>query len=238
MTVQITNRLRPAIHPTYPRLLCAYLHERGFDNAVIFQDTRLQWEQLLGDHRYLSLEQMSRLIRRAIDLTGQPWIGLETAGVTSVSAHGPLGYAVVSAPDLREVLRVVSRYVGVRFQLVGVRFEEFDDHAVLTLDEQVDLAEIREMLVFLDEQADSWSIEAIQERANLFGNAHAVMEGMKRLGIEYGSEAGAPTPAKRGGRGAMEAQLAFPSSGSETCLPLLPGCVQLFDECRQPLSGK
>ncbi|HBP67550.1 MAG TPA: AraC family transcriptional regulator, partial [Alcanivorax sp.] len=42
-----------------------------------------------------------------------------TAGVTSVSAHGPLGYAVVSAPDLREVLRVVSRYVGVRFQLVG-----------------------------------------------------------------------------------------------------------------------
>ena len=97
MTVQITNRLRPAIHPTYPRLLCAYLHERGFDNAVIFQDTRLQWEQLLGDHRYLSLEQMSRLIRRAIDLTGQPWIGLETAGVTSVSAHGPLGYAVVSA---------------------------------------------------------------------------------------------------------------------------------------------
>ena len=56
----------------------AYLHERGFDNAVIFQDTRLQWEQLLGDHRYLSLEQMSRLIRRAIDLTGQPWIGLET----------------------------------------------------------------------------------------------------------------------------------------------------------------
>ncbi|HIK75802.1 MAG TPA: AraC family transcriptional regulator [Alcanivorax sp.] len=146
MTVQITNRLRPAIHPTYPRLLCAYLHERGFDNAVIFQDTRLQWEQLLGDHRYLSLEQMSRLIRRAIDLTGQPWIGLETAGVTSVSAHGPLGYAVVSAPDLREVLRVVSRYVGVRFQLVGVRFEEFDDHAVLTLDEQVDLAEIREFV--------------------------------------------------------------------------------------------
>jgi len=146
MSLQITDRLRPAVHPTYPRLLCAYLHERGFDNAVIFQDTRLQWEQLLGEHRSLSLEQMSRLIRRAIELTGEPWIGLETAGVTSVSAHGPLGYAVVSAPDLREVLRVVSRYVGVRFQLVGVRFEEFDDRAVLTLDEQVDLAEIREFV--------------------------------------------------------------------------------------------
>ncbi len=45
MSVEITDRLRPAIHPTYPRLLCAYLHDRGFDNTVIFQDTRLQWEQ-------------------------------------------------------------------------------------------------------------------------------------------------------------------------------------------------
>tara|TARA_R110001606_G_C15402579_1_gene653326 strand:+ start:12433 stop:13455 length:1023 start_codon:yes stop_codon:yes gene_type:complete len=144
MSVQVTDRLRPAVHPVYSRLLCAHLHQKGFENPVIFKGTRLHWEQLLGEHRYLSLEQMSRLVRRAVDLTGQPWIGLEIGGATSVSAHGPLGYAVISAPDLRTVLRVVSRFVGVRFQLVSVDFEESDTECQLTLREEVDLAEMRE----------------------------------------------------------------------------------------------
>ncbi len=52
--------------------MCAYLHERGFENDAIFRGTRLQWEQLLGEHRYLSLEQVSRLERRAVALTGTP----------------------------------------------------------------------------------------------------------------------------------------------------------------------
>lgn len=144
MTATDTDRLRPAIHPVYARLLCAYLHQKSFDNASIFQDTRLQWDQLLGEHRYLSLEQMSRLVRRAIALTEQPWVGLEIGGATSVSAHGALGYAVISAPDLRAVLRVVGRFVGVRFQLVTVDFEEQGEQCRLTMNELVDLAEMRE----------------------------------------------------------------------------------------------
>lgn len=143
---KITDRLRPAVHPVYARLLCAYLHQRGFENPEIFRGTRLHWQQLLGEHRYLSLEQMSRLARRAAALTEQPWIGLEIGGATSVSAHGPLGYAVISAPDLREVLRVVSRFVGVRFQLATVEFEEHGEHCLLTLRERVDLAEMREFI--------------------------------------------------------------------------------------------
>lgn len=146
MSVQMADRLRPSVHPIYSRLICAYLQEQGFTNAAIFADTRLQWEQLLADHRYLSLDQVARLARRAIELTGRPWVGLEVGGITSVSAHGPLGYAVMSAANLRDVLRVVSRYVGVRFQWVAIRFEEFESHAELIMDEQVDLAEIREFV--------------------------------------------------------------------------------------------
>jgi len=139
-----TDRLRPAIHPVYPRLLCAYLHEKGFSNEAIFEGTRLQWEQLLGEHRYLSLEQVSRLERRAVALTGTPWLGLEIGAATSVSAHGPLGYAVVSAPDLRAVLKVVARFVEVRFQLVELSFEEDEREGRLTLHEKVDLGDMRE----------------------------------------------------------------------------------------------
>ncbi len=147
MRFQMNDRLSPSVHPIYSRLIYAYLQEQGFTSPAIFADTRLHWEQLLLDHRYLSLDQVTRLVRRAIELTGRPWVGLEVGGVTSVSAHGPLGYAVMSAPDLREVLRIVSRYVGVRFQWVEIRFETFEKHATLTVDERVDLANIREFVI-------------------------------------------------------------------------------------------
>ncbi|MDX1805181.1 MAG: AraC family transcriptional regulator ligand-binding domain-containing protein [Alcanivorax sp.] len=141
-----TDRLRPAIHPTYSRLLCAHLQQLGFDNGVIFDGTRLQWESLLGEHRYLSLAQFSRLVRRAVALTDRPWIGLEIGGMTAVSAHGSLGYAVVSAPDLRTVLQVVTRYVGVRLQLTDVILEEQGERATLTLRERMDLEDAREFI--------------------------------------------------------------------------------------------
>ncbi|EKF76057.1 AraC family transcriptional regulator [Alcanivorax hongdengensis A-11-3] len=141
-----TDRLRPAIHPTYSRLLCAHLQQLGFDNATIFAGTRLHWEQLLSEHRYLSLEQLGRLIHRAVDLTGQPWIGLDIGGMTAVSAHGSLGYAVVSAPDVRTVLEVVTRYVGVRLRLTEIALEETDSGVALVLHERMDLAETREFI--------------------------------------------------------------------------------------------
>ncbi len=140
------DRLRPAIHPTYARLLCAHLHQAGFDNAAIFHGTLLQWRQLLAEHRYLSLEQLSRLVRRVVELTGRPWIGLEVDGVTAASAHGSLGYAVVSAPDVRRVVHVVSQFVSLRFQVIGVTVEETGPHCMIRMHEHTDLGDTREFV--------------------------------------------------------------------------------------------
>ncbi len=151
----MVERLRPAIHPTYSRLLCAHLHGQGFDDADIFAGTRLEWQQLLSEHRYLSQEQLTRLIRRAVALTGQPWIGLNIASAISVSAHGALGYAVVSAPDLRALHQVVARYASVRLQLTALAFVETgpegseggeDKEGRLIITERQPLGETREFL--------------------------------------------------------------------------------------------
>ncbi|MDF1781674.1 MAG: AraC family transcriptional regulator [Alcanivoracaceae bacterium] len=146
MTELLTERLRPAVHPTYPRLICAYLRQAGFDNDTILQDTRLQWAQLLDEHRFVSIEQLVRLIRRAVELTGKPWVGLEIGKSVSVSAHGSLGYAAVSARDLREVLKTVSRFIVLRLQVVDVTFEEVGDQCLLRIRETIDLGEAREFL--------------------------------------------------------------------------------------------
>lgn len=147
MSIQVHDRLRPSIHPTYARLLCAHLRQCGFDTATILKGTRLRWEQLVGDNRFLSLEQMTRLIRRAIRLTGKPWLGLEVGEITMVSAHGPVGYAAVAANDLRQVLDTVTRFSALRLQLMTYHFRENDDDAVIWAEEHLDFGDAREYIL-------------------------------------------------------------------------------------------
>ncbi|MBQ0763994.1 AraC family transcriptional regulator [Marinobacter psychrophilus] len=146
MALLATERLRPAIHPTYARLVCAHLRQEGFDNETILQGTRLQWEQLLSGNRYLSLEQLARLLRRATALTRTPWLGLDIGGITSVSAHGALGYAIVSAPNLRVVLHTLARFTRLRFQLVNVVISETDEHFTVSMEELSELGDVREFI--------------------------------------------------------------------------------------------
>lgn len=146
MTLLAMESLRPAVHPTYARLVCAHLRQEGFDNETILQGTRLQWEQLLGENRYLSVEQLARLLRRAIELTQTPWLGLDIGAITSVSAHGALGYAVVSAPNLRVVLQTLARFTRLRLQLVNVVISETDEYFTVCMDELSELGDVREFI--------------------------------------------------------------------------------------------
>lgn len=146
MTTLVTDRLRPAVHPTYARLVCAHLRQEGFDNETILQGTRLHWEQLLGESRYLSLEQLARLLRRAIELTQTPWLGLDIGGINSVSAHGALGYAIVSAPNLRVVLQTLARFTRLRLQLVNVVVSETDEYFTIDTQELSALGDVGEFI--------------------------------------------------------------------------------------------
>ena len=140
------ERLKPGIHPTYSRLLCAWLQGQGFSQADIFSGTRLQWSELVNEHRYLSLEQLSRLIRRASTLTGMQGQGLELGRTTSVSAHGALGYAVVSSASLADMLSVLERFVAIRIRWIELRLRHQDDTVCLDVVETVDLGDCREFI--------------------------------------------------------------------------------------------
>lgn len=147
MALHTADRLRPSIHPTYARLLCAWLRQQGFDSDSIFRGTRLQWEPLLEDNRFISLEQMARLIRRAIKLTDTPWLGLEVGDITMVSAHGPVGYAAVAARDVRQALDALTRFSPLRLQIMSYFYEETAQHCVLRAREAFDFGDAREYIL-------------------------------------------------------------------------------------------
>lgn len=147
MTMAAVDWLRPSIHPTYARILCVWLRQQGFDTATILNGTQLSWEQLLLDQRFISLAQMARLISRGISLTHQPWLGLAVGMATQASYHGPVGYAAMTAPDVRAMLQVITRFAPLRMQLLEYRYEERDDVCVMSAHERLDMRDCREYVL-------------------------------------------------------------------------------------------
>lgn len=146
MNPDAPERLRPSIHPTYARLLCAWLRQKGFDTATIFKGTRLSWDALVHDNRFISLEQMTRLIQRGVGLTDMPWLGLDVGLATQLSAHGAVGYAAVSSPDVRTMCQVITRYAPLRLQLLDYNYREQNGQCEMSAREVTDLADAREYI--------------------------------------------------------------------------------------------
>lgn len=115
--------LQPAIHPVYARLLCAELRRRGFSEAEILAGTRLDWTALHGDNRFLSLEQLRRLVRHAMAISHCPWLGFEVGRNSQLAQHGALGQAVAASASVAEALALCQRYMPLRQRMAGLSIE-------------------------------------------------------------------------------------------------------------------
>jgi AraC-like DNA-binding protein len=113
--------LQPALHPVYARLLCAELRGRGFSEAEIVEGTRLNWQTLHTDNRFISFEQMRRLILHALALSGCPWLGLDVGTRTQVSAHGALGQAAAASSNLAQTIALIQRFIPLRQRMVTIQ---------------------------------------------------------------------------------------------------------------------
>lgn len=139
--------LLPAIHPVYARLLCAELQRRGFHADEICAGTRLDWELLHSDNRFLSFEQFRRLVAHALALSGCPWLGLEVGINAQLSLHGALGQAVAASRDVQEALQLCQRYMPLRQRIFGLAIEHDDAALRLLALEQIDVPELREFML-------------------------------------------------------------------------------------------
>ncbi len=102
------------MHPIYARLLHMLLVGADVDSQRVLAAAALDWDTLLKSEKHLSQDTVIRLVCAAIQATGKPWLGLELGAQMPISAHGPLGYAAVTAPDLQHCLATVARYGAVR----------------------------------------------------------------------------------------------------------------------------
>ena len=102
------------IHPVYARLLRLMLEQAvGRSAGAVFAGNGADAMPGTSDRR-LSRDAVAQWVAFGVATTGKPWLGLDLGARIPVSAHGPLGYAAVTAANLGGCLAVLARYSRIR----------------------------------------------------------------------------------------------------------------------------
>jgi AraC-like DNA-binding protein len=88
-------------------------------------------------------EGMTRLILRALQLTGEPGLGYYQGLHVKLSAHGQVGLAAMTQATLEQAMQVAERYFPLRAQHLALRSHLEGEEAMLELVEQVPLGPVR-----------------------------------------------------------------------------------------------
>jgi len=115
---------------TYTRLM---LQRWPGKAAAILRETGLHATELPGLNA-ITGEQQLRVLRNAMDLAGRPDWALDFGRQLSISAHGPLGFAALSAPTLGEGLDVLGRFARIRAPYLGFATVQTDRQLRLVFD--------------------------------------------------------------------------------------------------------
>jgi len=132
----------------YSRVLARELDLHGEACAPLLLGTGLSPQEFESDARSLSLAQQLRLIHNGFKLSGDSGLGLRVGAHIHISTHGPLGFAALSAPDLRTALRVMLDYAAIRARFFRFELEESVGSLHINIVEQRELGVAR---VFMHE---------------------------------------------------------------------------------------
>lgn len=129
----------PAIPISYARQLielCSHWHVAAEELVANTPLAQLDLNSL--DARLTPLE-FNVLVDRALRLTGEPALGYHFGLHTKLSAHGFLGYAVMTSATLREAIQLTERFFSLRSGALQFQFLVEDGMAILQIDNTTDI---------------------------------------------------------------------------------------------------
>ena len=110
--------------------------------------TGLNADELMRSDRAISFIQMRRVVANVTRSLGSGW-HLLLAHHLTIPSHGPLGFAAVTAPDLRASVNVLLRFFGIRGPFLLLAGSVENDQFVIRLYETTDMGDERNALVEL-----------------------------------------------------------------------------------------
>lgn len=146
MTILKMNPDEYSIATEYVPLLLATVERYGVKSAELLGEN-MKRVDFRDPAARLPLADFVAIVRRAIKLTGAPWLGWEFGATLTLSSHGFLGYAAMSSETLRDALELAVRYFRTRTTMVDLQLEVEGDTAILQIDELVSLNDLQPFLV-------------------------------------------------------------------------------------------
>ena len=115
---------------------------------ALLEGTGLTREALADPASRLSLAAAEEVVRRAIELTGEPGLAFPMGLQMRLSSHGYLGFAAMTAQNVREAIELAVRFAPTRTTALALALHVEDGQASLVLEERASLGELREFVIF------------------------------------------------------------------------------------------
>jgi AraC-like DNA-binding protein len=131
----------------YLRELVELCRRFALEPADLLAGTGLSYEALGHPAVRVDLATFERAVGRATDLTREPGLALLLGRQMRLSWHGFLGFAAMTAGNLREALDLAERYARTRTDALTLVTRVWGDQAAIVLEEHVPLGGLREFLV-------------------------------------------------------------------------------------------
>jgi AraC-like DNA-binding protein len=135
---------KPVVPIAYPRLLVDVVCARGFTREQMLAGTTLNPALFENPEARIAPSQFVHMVANAWYLTKDPSIGYEFGLKTQITAHGFLGYALMSCSNLREAISLGERFIRLRTVLFGLQMHEDGDVAVLEIVENYPMGLMRQ----------------------------------------------------------------------------------------------
>lgn len=139
---------RPSLPGAYVLLLVDVVARWNIAAEQLLEGTGVAQERMSDPLARLSLDEFNRILRRALELTNEPGLGVYIGMQMKLSSHGFIGFAAMTAKNLREALGIAERYIRIRSSAVNLRLEEDGETAYLYIDQAMPNYFLGEVAIF------------------------------------------------------------------------------------------
>ncbi|HEX6243877.1 MAG TPA: AraC family transcriptional regulator [Polyangiales bacterium] len=136
-----------SIPAVYARELIALSERFGVAPERLLEGFGKSQAELNDPALRIPLKNMGQLTKRALALTNEPGLAFYMGLQMRLSQHGFLGFAAMTARDLGEAVALAERFGSTRTTAISLHLVVEGALAAVTLEEHVDLGELREFLV-------------------------------------------------------------------------------------------
>jgi AraC-like DNA-binding protein len=134
----------PAVYALY---LADLVKRWQISTEVLLAGSGLDEPMLVEPTKRITVGTCVRLVERARTLSGVPAIGLFLGLQMHVSAHGFLGFAALSAANVREALELSVRFLPILTTALGLRLRVDGREASLIVEEHADFGTARDIVL-------------------------------------------------------------------------------------------